>query len=487
MKKQKQKKKKKKNRIWHWIKTHPKDSLLYTLLFTLLITIAGDLCVTKIQKHIILNTFYSRPYVTLDSDYTQVFQLSKEVPNLEYSINESDWEELKTTAIVFGGSHGKLLLRGKNKIGTNGANISFATDANVICTGDISTLIDYENYKETSTFKANFKQLFLNCSQLIITPELTPKNLADSCYYEMFSGCTSLKIAPELPADSLSKNCYSYMFYGCSSIEKAPELSAVNLADSCYYGMFENCSSLKYIPVIKAKNMNEYCFSYMFKGCTSLVTACELPAENMAEGCYSYMFSGCSSLIIAPNLPAEKLAKNCYSHMFSNCTSLFVTPPLPAKNLAEGCYSSMFYGCSSLGKAPVLPAEKLAPHCYSSIFRGCTSLDEITIATIELPLGYSLGLYIFALSKPSNHGILSINKQAKWIDDSYGIKGWDIKLIDKKEIEHEVEKQQRLHNSFLDHYNRKNNNRITNHGHAIEIKATPRIRTISNDSILQNQ
>lgn len=432
--------------ILDWIKKH----LNSILIITLAATIIGNFAYKWINDAIKNHKFYSKPYITLDANYTQVFYLSKEVPSLEYSVNESEWEELKTKAIVFGGNHGKLLLRGKNKCGTNGATIKFGTDAEVICTGNINTLVNYKDYKNTTKYKTSFKQLFQNCQQLIVAPELTPKFLADSCYYGMFAGCTSLKIAPELPADSLSTNCYSYMFYKCSSLEKVPELSAMTLKDSCYFSMFEKCISIKEIPTIKAKNLASHSCSNMFKGCTSLLYVSVLPAENMAEYCYSYMFSECSSLIISPYLPSEKLAKGCYSHMFSNCTKLFATSPLPAKNLEEGCYSHMFYGCSSLERAPILPAENITTNTYSSMFEKCPSLSEITIAGVEFPENYIIGVYLFGISSPSKVGKLFKNKQAKWDHDIYPFKNWRIEFIELEEIENEMKHKKWLHKELID-------------------------------------
>ena len=125
------------------------------------------------------------------------------------------------------------MLRGKSNIGTNGTNISFATNAEVVCTGDIRTLVDYEQYEVVSTADATFKHLFENCEQLVAAPELPSEDLAKECYDCMFLGCTSLKTAPELPAENLTENCYSLMFCGCTSLISAPELPAKNLTEWC--------------------------------------------------------------------------------------------------------------------------------------------------------------------------------------------------------------------------------------------------------------
>ncbi len=370
------------NKKWsEWIKSNP--------LTTLLITVIAGLIVIAVPKIVVYFRCYTKPYITFESDFTQVFQLSDKsdkyinyvvpnyvVPNLEYSVGESRWKALGDQIIVFGGNRGKLMLRGKNRRGTGIANISFATDAQVICTGDIRTLVDYKHYQHTDTEQAVFASLFEGCSQLVVAPELPATALANRCYSNMFFGCTSLKRPPELPATALADSCYSGMFFGCTSLKRALELPATTLAEDCYSDMFRGCTSLKRPPELPAMALANRCYSDMFYGCTSLETPPKLPATALAVGCYRYMFFGCTSLKRAPELPATTLANRCYSNMFFRCTSLKIVPELPATALAEGCYSDMFRGCTSLERAPKLPATALAEGCYSDMFRGCTSLER---------------------------------------------------------------------------------------------------------------
>jgi hypothetical protein len=170
------------------------DSFISSML-ALLITILGGLVVIRVNKtgneKRLYDEFYSKPYLTFEADFTQVFCLSERVNSLEYSVGEKEWEELGTQSIVFGGTRGKLLLRGMSAVGTDGAMISFTTDAQVICTGDIRTLVDYKHYETVATNDAKFNSLFENCSQLIVAPELPSMDLAESCYLGMFYGCTS--------------------------------------------------------------------------------------------------------------------------------------------------------------------------------------------------------------------------------------------------------------------------------------------------------
>ena len=265
------------------------------------------------------------PYVTFSAESEQTFKMDFGSFTLgtgeyfEYSVGGGKW--VRFTAIVkdikFGSTLGSLRLRGKSSKGTatdydNYSTIQFTTaNSQVDCTGDIRTLIDYENYADVSTADAKFCQLFYQNTQL--------------------------RTAPALPAETLASFCYFYMFYGCTSLTTAPKLPAKTLAS--------------------------YCYSDMFNGCTSLTTAPELPAETLAEICYQGMFSGCTSLSTAPELPAETLAYGCYSDMFSGCTSLTTAPELPAETLAESCYSDMFYGCSSLSSVTMNATDVSAKLC----------------------------------------------------------------------------------------------------------------------------
>lgn len=357
----------------------------------------------------IVDNLTSIPYVTFTADATQELMMSLDnISNLQYSVNFGEWTDAKDFLYVeFGGKKGCLRLRCKNnESGTaigddNYAQIYFSnTDVEVACTGDIRTLLDYENYETVQTSGAQFCSLFEGCKQLTSAPDLPATELYDYCYKKMFKGCISLEKAPALPATTLKQSCYSgmfqgctslkeaptlqakkmapsayrSMFYGCTSLVTAPALPATQIAEECYSYMFHGCTSLKTAPVLSATTLAEYCYSSMFEDCTSLKTAPDLPAVAATACCYYSMFSGCSNLETAPKLSAKSLDRQSYSNMFQNCISLKTAPVLPATSLDLFCYGSMFSGCTSLQKAPDLPATKLAESCYNSMFSGCTAL-----------------------------------------------------------------------------------------------------------------
>lgn len=331
-------------------------------------------------------------YVTFSADSEQGFKFVVNTENeyqallpiegFEYSVNNGPWIAIPGTGmpdfVTFGGNKGDLRLRGKSIVNTgtyrrgendaNGhATVTFS-DENVMvdCSGDIRTLIDYENHF-VATNNARFMYLFKNCTQLTSAPKLPATDLADNCYFMMFGGCTSLATAPELPATDLADRCYANMFEGCKSLTKAPELPATTLADLCYQFMFCDCSILTTAPE-------------------------ELPAKELANSCYYGMFCGCTSLTSAPQLPATELANRCYERMFYDCTLLASPPELPATTLAPNCYKNMFNGCTSLTKAPELPAQTLESYCYDHIFERCTKISEIKmLATLYLTTYYMDG------------------------------------------------------------------------------------------------
>ncbi len=208
------------------------------------------------------------PYLTFTADAEQGFKMTKtgSPPDgtFEYSVNNGEWKTVTSGAeVTFGGSNGKLRLRGISSLGTSLNTdywtISFTNDdVPVAASGDIRTLVSYKNYDtENITWSARFRCLFQNCTALTSAPELNATKLAEACYLYMFKDCTNLKTAPKkLPATTLANSCYNSMFYGCTALEKAPKLPATTLVASCYNSMFWNCKNLKEVT-IKAEKAAE--------------------------------------------------------------------------------------------------------------------------------------------------------------------------------------------------------------------------------------
>ena len=342
------------------------------------------------------------PYLTFTADAAQTMTINTYSyvldESMQYSVNGGEWVQLTAkTAITFGGDKGTLRLRGKSANGTatsssSRAQISFGDDnVQVACSGDIRTLVDYENHATVSTANARFCRLFLGCESLTSAPDLPATTLADDCYDSMFRNCTSLTVAPELPATTLADNCYYDMFYGCTSLTSAPELPATTLADNCYNGMFWNCTSLTVAPELPATTLANECYRCMFYNCTNLTTAPKLPATTLADFCYRYMFWNCPNLTMAPELHATTLARYCYANMFYGCTSLTAAPELPATTLVDHCYYEMFQNCTNLRNIILLATDISAIDCLTDWVSGVASSGTFTkaAAMTSLPTGTS--------------------------------------------------------------------------------------------------
>ena len=249
------------------------------------------------------------PYITFTADEKQTFRYYDYYGQahldaneyLEYSVHGGQWKNFNIVqSVSFGGSNGDLRLRAKGGQGnyyapttTTDPMFKFGNDnVEVNCTGDIRTLIDYENYYCANTSKAKFRKFFYSMTNLKSAPDLPSMELADNCYYAMFYGCTGLTTAPELPATTLAVNCYYAMFYGCTGLTTAPKLPATTLASQCYRDMFN--------------------------GCTSLTTAPELPATTLVTLCYRDMFNGCSNLSKVTMLATTYSARSCLKNWLDN-------------------------------------------------------------------------------------------------------------------------------------------------------------------------
>ena len=141
-----------------------------------------------------LNAELVIPYVTFTAEKSQTFTMNFKPGTdeafsmgdgeyFEYSVGHGEWVRFKTTVenIPFGGTEGSLRLRGKSSKGTFSggySTIKFTTENSLVdCTGDIRTLIDYENYADVNTADAKFYRLFCQNTQLRTPPSLDRKSV----------------------------------------------------------------------------------------------------------------------------------------------------------------------------------------------------------------------------------------------------------------------------------------------------------------------
>ena len=128
------------------------------------------------------------------------------------------------------------------------------------CTGDIRTLIDYENYYCANTSNAKFMNFFNSMKNLKSAPDLPSMELASQCYYAMFKGCTGLTTAPELPATKLNPayHCYRDMFNGCSKLSKVTMLATDYYVSYCLNNWLDNAGTSAQSRTLKLANQKVY-------------------------------------------------------------------------------------------------------------------------------------------------------------------------------------------------------------------------------------
>lgn len=161
-----------------------------------------------------------------------------------YSTDHNTWNVWDGTAVS--SANKKLYLRGKGNTKfytSKGARLSLSAKAG--CSGNIQTLLDWENPPTNLSTEYCYGYMFKECTNLTSTPELPAKILGYRCYLAMFANCTSITSSPNLPATTLTDGCYSMMFECCTNLISAPELPAGFLAANCYSYMFADCTKLK--------------------------------------------------------------------------------------------------------------------------------------------------------------------------------------------------------------------------------------------------
>ena len=248
-------------------------------------------------------------YVTFTAEAEQTFKMITKgnyaITGLQYSVNNGKWQNVvANTEITFGGENGDLRLRGTNPYGTANhwgdySTITFTKDAPVACTGDIRTLLDWNNYNKVETYHAKF------------------------CY--LFSGCSVLTSAPELPAETLANYCYYKMFINCSNLTSAPVLPAETLVDCCYQGMFTNCSNLTSAPVLPAETLEDGCYSEMFYGCKKLSTVTMLASSDQItnKSAYSYWLYDAGTDKTVTSRTLKVMDADAYTALESNLPAIW--------------------------------------------------------------------------------------------------------------------------------------------------------------------
>jgi hypothetical protein len=312
---------------------------------------------------------------------------------LQYSLdNGNTWANAESgTSISTGGVDIRFRGTGRTALfninGLSGTNRWIIDGSDIKLSGDINTLLDYEN-PVNSLGNYAFSGMFYGCENIISADIILPaSDVGTYCYALLFYGCTSLVNVPALSATTLGNYCYNQMFFNCNSLVNAPALPATTLATSCYSLMFGSCTSLVNAPALPAETLAQSCYTSMFSDCISLTTAPELPATTLVNTCYRQMFNGCTSLTAAPSLNAATLISNCYYQMFMDCTSLTAAPALNAATLVAYCYQGMFSGCINLVNAPGNDVYTAKSPAQASMFADCVNV-ETSIPYCQIPTNF---------------------------------------------------------------------------------------------------
>ncbi len=202
--------------------------------------------------------------------YSEIYPYHPDTLDLEYKINDGDWEPCSFYEIIDLNYGDKVSFRGNNETmagyAFDGVQSERLENSSFVCLngecyfyGNVMSLLFKDEFAEKNYLPAGSSYTFCKLFKVIegfdgfyshpTLPLMLPAMaLRDDCYSNMFDGCTHLTKAPELPAaTSLARNCYSYMFKGCTSLTTAPFLGAFEEHIDCYAGMFKGCSNLNFV------------------------------------------------------------------------------------------------------------------------------------------------------------------------------------------------------------------------------------------------
>lgn len=120
---------------------------------------------------------------------------------LEWSTDHTNWTTLVGTEAMQSVGK-KLYLRGKgNTKFFTSQGIRWRLSAKAGCSGNIQTLLDWENPPTSISANNCYAYMFNGCTNLTTAPALPATTLTDFCYLSMFNGCTSLKISATQTAE----------------------------------------------------------------------------------------------------------------------------------------------------------------------------------------------------------------------------------------------------------------------------------------------
>lgn len=318
--------------------------------------------------------------------------------SIEYSLNDGPWVTASFTnagtpvALSVGD---EIRFRGNNAMYYESSAVwcRFTTDGALRfdLSGNITSLIDSDDYKDVETISANgaLAALFRDNDGVVSARDLllTATTVSNACYQQMFQGCVNMTEAPkDILAANGAANVFSQMFSGCTNLATPPErIYGTAMGDHGAYRMFYNCKALTRCPdgLDDKTELRDFSFSEMFYGCSNLSENVpdELVALNVPSYGYNSMFNG-TAITRAPEILAKTVTgKNSFDGMFFNCKSL-VTPPSEIKvtEFHQNSCLSFFGNCSALTYTPVMTVNSVdGVGSFQGAFSGCTNLSTINI------------------------------------------------------------------------------------------------------------
>ena len=154
---------------------------------------------------------------------------------VEYSIDKENWNIWDGTEVE-SNENDEIYFRGSNNTvfsGETGNGFEFDTNADIVISGNLETLLDYET---------------------VLAGNHPP--MAEYCFASCFA-YQLISTPGELKALELSPYCYAGM-YAVSNLQVLPLLPSTNPAEGCYYGMFEGTSYICVSETQEGQYINEF-------------------------------------------------------------------------------------------------------------------------------------------------------------------------------------------------------------------------------------
>lgn len=191
---------------------------------------------------------------------------------LQYSLDEGlTWVELAANTQSPTVTAGNTIMW-KGTYTPSGTGNIFSSTGTFNAEGDPRSVYAGDNFLTASIVTGSFRNMFAG-SKIVDASglQMSFQQLAHLCCSEMFKNCKELLLPPELPTIAISTNCYESMFYGCSAMTTTPStLPASVLFNSCYSQMFRSCTNITTAPVLPAITLVRACYYYMFASCSKI-------------------------------------------------------------------------------------------------------------------------------------------------------------------------------------------------------------------------